>query len=138
MRDRKKVKRCDLRGFHVIEGAIARNQMCSAHSIYSNRKSKLVTYLPRMRSSNLEIRIAGSSGYLISFLTKMPLTYLQSHKGSHLVTLNSENDDSDGVQKVKSTCLSRDHSIPSFALDHFFLKLLQQRIFSLEVPGSRG
>ena len=66
MRDRKKVKRCDLRGFHVIEGAIARNQMCSAHSIYSNRKSKLVTYLPRMRSSNLEIRIAGS------FLTKMP------------------------------------------------------------------
>lgn len=54
------------------------------------------------------------------------------------MTLHSENDDSDGVQKVKSTCLSRDHSIPSFALDYFFLKLLQQRIFSLEVPGSRG
>lgn len=65
MRDRKKVKRRDLRWFLVIEGAIARNQMCSAHFIYSNRKSKqmLVTYLQRMRSSNLEIRIAGSSAY---------------------------------------------------------------------------
>ena len=31
MRDRKKVKRCDLRVFHVIEGTIARNQVCSAH-----------------------------------------------------------------------------------------------------------
>ena len=65
MRDQKKVKRCDLRGFLVIEGAIARNQMGSAHFIYFYRKSKqmLLTYLPRMRSSNLEIRIAGSSGY---------------------------------------------------------------------------
>ena len=43
MGDPKKVKRCDLRRFLVIEGAIARNQMCSLHPIYPTNAGYLFT-----------------------------------------------------------------------------------------------
>ena len=52
-----------LRKFHVIEGQIKRDQIAfyAFHSFLVEVQTKLATYVPGMRNSNLVIKIAGSS-----------------------------------------------------------------------------
>ena len=52
-----------LRKFHVTEGQNTRDQitLCAFHSFLVKVQQMLATYMRRMRNSNLEIRIAGSS-----------------------------------------------------------------------------
>ena len=52
-----------LRQFHVTEGQNTRDQitLCAFHSFLVEVQRMLATYMRRMRNSNLEIRISGSS-----------------------------------------------------------------------------